>query len=246
MPALDKTGTPLPPTTVKWRFPSVHPEGRKFVVIAAAITAVVYLLISHFLGWLLVGATIWTAAFFRDPVRTTPAGDKFIVAPADGLITLIARVPPPAELRGPDGLADGDYMRVSIFMSVFDVHINRSPIAGRVKRIAYVPGKFVNADLDKASEDNERQHLLVEGADGLRIGFTQIAGLVARRILAFVKEGDPVEAGQRIGLIRFGSRVDVYLPAGVAPRVALGQRAVAGETILGIVGLDIAVTGSSQ
>ena len=246
MPALDKTDTPLPTTTVKWRFPSVHPEGRKFVVIAAAVTFLVYVLISHFLGWLLVGATIWTAAFFRDPVRTTPSGDKFIVAPADGLVTLIARVPPPPELRGPDGLADGDYMRVSIFMSVFDVHINRSPIAGRVKRIAYVPGKFVNADLDKASEDNERQHLLVEGADGLRIGFTQIAGLVARRILAFVKEGDPVQAGQRIGLIRFGSRVDVYLPEGVAPRVLVGQRAVAGETILGIVGLDIAVTGSSQ
>jgi phosphatidylserine decarboxylase len=215
-------------------------------VIAAAITAFVYLVVNHFVGWLLVGATIWVATFFRDPVRTTPKNDKMIIAPADGLITMIAKVPPPAELRGPDGLADGDYQRVSIFMSVFDVHINRSPIAGRVKRIAYVPGKFINADLDKASEDNERQHLLVEGADGLRIGFTQIAGLVARRILAFVKEGDQVEAGQRIGLIRFGSRVDVYLPAGVAPRVLPGQRAIAGETILGIVGLDIPVTGTSQ
>ncbi|MFL6776034.1 MAG: phosphatidylserine decarboxylase [Sphingomicrobium sp.] len=246
MPALDKHDTPLPATTIKWRFPAVHPEGRKYVVIAAAITAFVYLVVSHFVGWLLVGATLWVATFFRDPVRTTPKNDKMIIAPADGLITMIAKVPPPAELRGPDGLADGDYNRVSIFMSVFDVHINRSPIAGRVKRIAYVPGKFINADLDKASEDNERQHLLVEGADGLRIGFTQIAGLVARRILAFVKEGDPVEAGQRIGLIRFGSRVDVYLPAGVAPRVLLGQRAIAGETILGIVGLDIPVTGTSQ
>ena len=131
-------------------------------------------------------------------------------------------------------------------MSVFDVHINRSPIGGRIKRVAYVPGKFINADLDKASEDNERQHFLVEGADGLKVGFTQIAGLVARRILAFVKEGDTVEAGQRIGLIRFGSRVDVYLPAEAAPRVLLGQRAIAGETILGIVGLDIPVTGTSQ
>jgi phosphatidylserine decarboxylase len=246
MPALDKHDSPLPTTTVKWRFPAVHPEGRKYVVIAAAITAFVYLVVNHFVGWLLVGATIWVATFFRDPVRTTPKNDKMIIAPADGLITMIAKVPPPAELRGPDGLADGDYQRVSIFMSVFDVHINRSPIAGRVKRIAYVPGKFINADLDKASEDNERQHLLVEGADGLRIGFTQIAGLVARRILAFVKEGDQVEAGQRIGLIRFGSRVDVYLPAGVAPRVLPGQRAIAGETILGIVGLDIPVTGTSQ
>src|SRR5690349_2434476 len=246
MPALDKHETPLPTTTVKWRFPSVHPEGRKYVVIAAAIAVVVYLAISHFLGWLLVGATIWVATFFRDPVRTTPRGEKFIVAPADGLITMIATVPPPTELRGAEGLAEGDYTRVSIFMSVFDVHINRSPISGRVKRIAYVPGKFVNADLDKASEDHERQHLLVEGADGLRIGFTQIAGLVARRIVAFVKEGDTVDAGQRVGLIRFGSRVDVYLPAGVAPRVLLGQRAIAGETILGIVGLDIPVTGTSQ
>ena len=245
MPALEKPDSPIT-TTVKWRFPSVHPEGRKFVVIAAAITFAVYFLISHFVGWLLVGATIWTAAFFRDPIRATPRGDKFIVAPADGLITLITKVPPPPELRGADGLADGDYTRVSIFMSVFDVHINRSPISGRIRRMAYVPGKFVNADLDKASEDNERQHFLVESADGLRIGFTQIAGLVARRILAFVKEGDVVEAGQRVGLIRFGSRVDVYLPAGVAPRVLLGQRSVAGETILGIVGLDIPVTGSSQ
>jgi phosphatidylserine decarboxylase len=159
---------------------------------------------------------------------------------------MIARVRPPAELRGADGLADGDYTRVSIFMSVFDVHINRSPISGRVKRIVYVPGKFINADLDKASEDNERQYFLVENADGLKIGFTQIAGLVARRILSFVREGDAVEAGQRVGLIRFGSRVDVFLPESAAPRVVVGQRAIAGETILGIVGLDIPVTGISQ
>ena len=245
MPELDKHDSPLPTTTVKWRFPSVHPEGRKFVVGAAFATLLLYWL-WHPLGWIAAGLTLWVAAFFRDPIRATPRGDKFIVAPADGLITLITKVPPPPELRGPDGMADGEYTRVSIFMSVFDVHINRSPISGRIRRMAYVPGKFVNADLDKASEDNERQHFLVEGADGLRIGFTQIAGLVARRIAAFVKEGDIVEAGQRIGLIRFGSRVDVYLPAGVAPRVLLGQRSVAGETIIGIVGLDIPVTGSSQ
>jgi phosphatidylserine decarboxylase len=131
-------------------------------------------------------------------------------------------------------------------MSVFNCHVNRSPVSGRIQRVAYIKGVFLNADLDKASEDNERQHLLVENADGMRVGFTQIAGLVARRILAFVKEGDAVEAGQRIGLIRFGSRVDVYLPPEAAPRVALGQRAIAGETILGIVGLDIPVTGTSQ
>jgi phosphatidylserine decarboxylase len=246
MPALDKHESPLPTTTVKWRFPAVHPEGRKYVVIAAFITLAVYALVSHFLGWLLVGGTIWVATFFRDPMRTTPRGDRLIVAPADGLITMIARVPPPPELRGPEGLADGDYTRVSIFMSVFDVHINRAPISGRVKRVAYVPGKFVNADLDKASEDNERQHLLIEGADGLRIGFTQIAGLIARRILSFVREGDMVDAGQRVGLIRFGSRVDVYLPAGTAPRVLLGQRSIAGETVLAEVGVDATLTGISQ
>jgi phosphatidylserine decarboxylase len=245
MPALEKPDSPLT-TNVKWRFPSVHPEGRKYVVGAAFITLAVYTLVSHFVGWLFVAVTIWVATFFRDPVRTTPRGDKFIVAPADGLITMITKVPPPPELRGPEALADGEYTRVSIFMSVFDVHINRSPITGRVKRIAYVPGKFINADLDKASEDNERQHLLVESADGLRIGFTQIAGLVARRILAFVREGDMVEAGQRVGLIRFGSRVDVYLPAGTAPRVLLGQRSIAGETIIGEIGADVPLTGISQ
>src|SRR4051794_28795621 len=246
MPELDKRETPLATTTVKWRFPSVHPEGRKYVVIAAGITFLAYTLVSHFFGWLLIGATIWVATFFRDPIRTTPRGDKLIVAPADGLITMIAKVPPPPELRGADGLADGEYTRVSIFMSVFDVHINRAPIAGRVRRIAYIPGKFVNADLDKASEDNERQHLLIEGSDGVRIGFTQIAGLVARRILSFVREGDVVDAGQRVGLIRFGSRVDVYLPAGTSPKVLLGQRAIAGETIIAEIGSDVNLTGISQ
>jgi phosphatidylserine decarboxylase len=246
MPALDKKDTPIPTTTVKWRFPSVHPEGRKFVVIAAFITLAVYFMISHFVGWLCVGTTIWVASFFRDPIRTTPSGGKLIISPADGLITLIAKVPPPLELRGPDGLADPEYTRVSIFMSVFDVHINRAPISGRITRVAYVPGKFVNADLDKASEDNERQHILIEGDGGVRVGFTQIAGLVARRILAFVRQGDRVDAGQRIGLIRFGSRVDVYLPAGTAPKVLLGQRAIAGETVLGEIGVDVALSGMSQ
>ena len=246
MAELDKHDTPLPTTTVKWRFPSIHPEGRKYVVGAGFVTLLVYFGVSHFIGWLLVGVTIWVATFFRDPVRTTPRGDKLIVAPADGLITMIARVGPPPELRGADGLTDGEFTRVSIFMSVFDVHINRAPISGRVKRIAYVPGKFVNADLDKASEDNERQHFLIEGSDGLRIGFTQIAGLVARRILSFVREGDVVDVGQRVGLIRFGSRVDIYLPAGTSPKVLLGQRSIAGETVLAEIGSDVTLTGLSQ
>ena len=246
MPTLDKHDSPLPTTTVKWRFPSVHPEGRKYAVAVGGAALLAYFLHAQFLGWILVGLAIWVVSFFRDPVRTTPRGDKLVISPADGLITMIAKVPPPPELRGPDGLNDPDYIRVSIFMSVFDVHINRAPIAGRVTRIAYVPGKFVNADLDKASEDNERQHLLIEGADGLRIGFTQIAGLVARRILAFVRQGDLVDAGQRVGLIRFGSRVDVYLPGGTSPRVLLGQRAIAGETVLAEVGVDMTLTGISQ
>ena len=246
MPALDKHDSPLPTTTVKWRFPSIHPEGRKYVVGAAAITFFAFLLHVQFLDWVLVGLTLWVATFFRDPVRTTPDGDKLIIAPADGLVTMIASVAPPPELRSADALGDAECTRVSIFMSVFDVHINRSPISGRIRRIAYVPGKFVNADLDKASEDNERQHFLVEGADGLRVGFTQIAGLVARRIVSFVREGDDVEAGQRVGLIRFGSRVDVYLPAGTSPKVLLGQRAIGGETVIAEAGVEATLTGVSQ
>ena len=246
MPALDKHDSPLPTTTVKWRWPSIHPEGRKYVVGAAAITFFAFLVHVHFLDWVLVGLTLWVAAFFRDPIRTTPDGDKLIIAPADGLVTMIARVAPPPELSGADALGEAECTRVSIFMSVFDVHINRAPISGRIRRIAYVPGKFVNADLDKASEDNERQHFLVEGTDGLRVGFTQIAGLVARRIVSFVREGDDVEAGQRVGLIRFGSRVDVYLPAGTSPKVLLGQRAIAGETVIAEAGVDATLTGVSQ
>ena len=231
-------------TAVKWRFPSVHPEGRKYTLIAAFFAAVGFWTLPDTFGWLLVGLTIWVATFFRDPIRTTPTDPKLIIAPADGLVTMISRVSAPPELAG-EGMT-GEFTRVSIFMSVFDVHINRSPIDGRIARMAYVPGKFINADLDKASEDNERQHFLVEGRNGVSIGFTQIAGLVARRILSFVKEGDQVEAGQRVGLIRFGSRVDVYLPAGTAPKVMLGQRSIAGETIIGILGDDQPATGSSQ
>src|SRR3990170_4694807 len=244
MPSLEKPDSHL--TTVKWRFPSVHPEGRKYVVIAAGVTLVTYLVISHFLGWLLVGLTIWVAAFFRDPIRTTPQDPRLIVSPADGLVTMVVKVPPPAELAGADGLTDAEMTRISIFMSVFDVHINRSPIAGRVRKIAYVPGKFLNADLDKASEDNERQHFLIERDDGLKIGFTQIAGLVARRIMSFVKEGDRIEAGERVGLIRFGSRVDVYLPQGTGSQVLLGQRTIAGETVLGVLRVDPGLAGVSQ
>jgi len=243
MASLDKPDSHL--TTVKWRFPSVHPEGRKFALIAAFISLLGFVLLPDAVGWLLLGVTIWVATFFRDPIRTTPQDPALIVAPADGLVTMISRVPAPPELAGEGGLT-GEFSRVSIFMSVFDVHINRTPIAGRISRVAYVPGKFLNADLDKASEDNERQHFLVEREDGVNIGFTQIAGLVARRIMAFVKEGDQVAVGERIGLIRFGSRVDIYLPAGTGAQVLLGQRTIAGETVLGIIGQDPQRPGISQ
>jgi phosphatidylserine decarboxylase len=231
---------------VKWSWPSVHPEGRKFALIAAGVTIALALMGWTFFAWLFVGLTLWILAFFRDPIRSVPQGADLVVAPADGMVTLIRHVPPPRELVGEDGLADAPMIRVSIFMSVFDVHINRAPIAGTIRKIEYIAGKFLNADLDKASEDNERQHFLIERADGVKIGFTQIAGLVARRIVPLSKVGDSVVAGERVGLIRFGSRVDVYLPAGTASKVALGQRCVAGETILGIIGDGEAAVAISQ
>lgn len=236
----------------EWGFPAIHPEGRKYGVIATGISlAVLFLLDWELLGWPLLALSAGVFAFFRDPERVVPQGDKAIVSPADGLVSLITQVPPPPELQhtaedGGAGLGSEPVTRVSIFMSVFDVHINRSPIAGTIKRIIYIPGRFMNADLDKASEENERQHILVERADGSRIGFTQIAGLVARRIIPFVKPGDIVAAGQRVGLIRFGSRVDVYLPAGTDAKVLLGQRVIAGETILAEMGTIGLLEGVNQ
>ena len=230
MPSLDppEIGT----TTVKWRFPAMHAEGRRYVIIAAVAT-LLSLVIWKVLFWPLAFLTLGVAAFFRDPIRVTPRDDTLVIAPADGLVTMIQPVVPPAKL---DILGTAPLIRVSIFMSVFDVHVNRTPIQGIIRRVVYISGKFLNADLDKASEENERQHLVVEGKDGRLIGFTQIAGLVARRIVAFVKEGDMVAPGQRVGLIRFGSRVDVFLPPDTACQVILGQRTVAGETIIGRIG----------
>ena len=221
-----------------WNWPPIHPEGRKFGVIALAITFVPLVLLDwEIIGWPMLLLSLGVFAFFRDPERVVPQADDAIVAPADGVVSLISEVEPPVELQIEDGLAGpslpaGKVMRISIFMSVFDVHINRAPIGGTVRRVVYIPGKFMNADLDKASEENERQHLLIERADGAAIGFTQIAGLVARRIIPFVNPGDTVAKGQRVGLIRFGSRVDVYLPAGTTPQVLMGQRCIAGETVL--------------
>ena len=242
MPSLEKPE--IATSTVKWRFADMHPEGRKYVLIAAAITFVAWLFVP-LLTWPLIAVTAWVALFFRDPIRVTPQGEGLVIAPADGLITMIERVAVPREIAGPAGIGEMPLVRVSIFMSVFDVHINRTPIAGTIRQVVYISGKFLNADLDKASEENERQHIVVEDRDGRRIGFTQIAGLVARRIVPFVKAGDMVARGQRVGLIRFGSRVDVYLPEDCACQVALGQRSIAGETVLGRVGGLVAV-GVSQ
>ena len=237
---------------VRWSLPSIHPEGRKYGVIATLVSLVFLLGFEwELVGWPLLLLSAGIFAFFRDPERVVPQLDGAIVSPADGLVTMIAEVETPRELviddgSGTPGLPAGPVTRVSIFMSVFDVHINRSPIAGIVRRVVYIPGSFVDAGLDKASEENERQHILLEGTDGLQIGFTQIAGLVARRIVPFVKPGDTVGIGQRVGLIRFGSRVDVYLPAGTGSAVLLGQRVVAGETILARVGTSKLLEGVSQ
>ena len=237
--------------TAAWRWPTVHPEGRKFALIAAAAAAVCAFMAWETLAWPLGALILGILAFFRDPERVTPQVERFVISPADGLVTLIAKVDPPRELSiddgsGTPGLGSGPVTRISIFMSVFDVHINRAPIGGTVRRVVYIPGKFLDAGVDKASEENERQHILIDRGDGTSIGFTQIAGLVARRIVPFVKPGDILAAGQRVGLIRFGSRVDVYLPAGTEPRVLLGQRCVAGETVLAELDEALLIEGISQ
>ena len=180
------------------------------------------------LGWIAALITAWIIYFFRDPDRVTPLRDGLIVAPADGKVSLIEKVRPPIEL----GLGEEERVRVSIFLSVFDVHIQRAPLAGRIARSIYVPGAFLNAELDKASEENERRTIVIETASGLSVAVVQIAGLVARRIVTFVAEGDSIGVGERFGLIRFGSRVDTYLPPGAFPAVAVGQRAIGGETVL--------------
>ena len=205
----------------------VHSDGHKFVAIAAGL-ALVFFLLWPPLAWLLVIAALAIAYFFRDPDRVTPQRDGLIIAPADGRVLSVGPVVPPSEL----GLGSDQRVRISTFLSVLDVHILRSPVAGRIVRSVYVPGAFVNAALDKASEDNERRAFIIERPDGTEIAVVLIAGLVARRIVSFVHEGDGVGAGERVGLIRFGSRADVYLPPGKTALVADGQTTVAGETVL--------------
>lgn len=205
----------------------MHPEGFKFVAIFAAVTVGLFLLMP-FLGWIGVGLTIWCYYFFRDPERVTPNRPGLIVSPADGVVSLIEPAVPPAEL----GMTDTPLTRISVFMSVFNCHVNRTPVSGEITSVAYRPGKFFNASLDKASADNERNSLLVRMADGRELAVVQIAGLVARRIVCFVKPGAYLTTGERFGLIRFGSRLDVYLPQGVEPMVSIGQTMIAGETVL--------------
>jgi phosphatidylserine decarboxylase len=219
-------------------FAPIHREGWRFIAIFAGVTLFLFWLGFTPLGWIGVVLTAWCAYFFRDPERVTPMVEGLVISPADGRVSAIESVIPPPELD----LPREPMTRISIFMNVFDVHVNRSPIAARITKLTYVPGLFVNAELDKASEDNERQALTLLTASGVQIGVVQIAGLIARRIVKFVDEGTSLQAGQRFGLIRFGSRVDVYLPKGVAALACVGQRAVAGETVLA----DLGVSGQSR
>ena len=209
-------------------FVPIHREGWRFIAIFAVVTLLFFWLGYQPIAWISVVLTLWCAYFFRDPERVTPLVDGLVISPADGRVSAIESVIPPPELDLPREMMT----RVSIFMNVFDVHVNRSPIAARISKLTYVPGLFVNAELDKASEDNERQALTLLTTTGVQLGVVQIAGLIARRIVKFVDEGANLQAGQRFGLIRFGSRVDVYLPKGVAAMACIGQRAVAGETVL--------------
>ena len=205
----------------------MHKEGRKFVATFVVITLVLALIWEP-LFWIGVGLTVWCYYFFRDPVRVIPQQQGLVLSPADGVVSLIEQVVPSRDL----GLGDDPLTRVSVFMNVFNCHVNRAPIAGRVMQVVYHHGKFLNASLDKASEHNERNSVTIETPQGVRIGVVQIAGLVARRIVCFVQEGDTLDIGHRFGLIRFGSRLDIYLPKGVTPLVSVGQTAVAGETVL--------------
>jgi phosphatidylserine decarboxylase len=205
----------------------MHREGYRFVAIFAGITVILFL-IDELPGLVGVVLTIWCYYFFRDPDRVTPVREGLVISPADGVISLLEPAVPPAELE----MGDAPLTRVSIFMNVFNCHVNRAPIGGTITKVAYRPGKFLNASLDKASVDNERNGLAIRMADGRLLGVVQIAGLVARRIVCEVKEGDDIRTGERFGMIRFGSRLDVYLPEGTAPLVVLGQTMVAGETVL--------------
>jgi phosphatidylserine decarboxylase len=205
----------------------IHPDGWRFIAIAAVATALLFWLVRP-LGWIGLALTLWCAYFFRDPWRVTPTRPGLVIAPADGVIVSVGRAPPPPELE-----MGGDAMlRIGIFLSIFDVHVNRMPMGGRIVKRAYHKGSFLNASFDKASAENERMALRLRAADGSEIAVVQVAGLIARRIVCDVDQGDEVIAGQRYGLIRFGSRADVYVPAAWTPLAIIGQRAIGGETVI--------------
>lgn len=214
-------------------FAPIHREGHRFLAIFIGATIVLFLIYNP-LGWAGVLLTCWCAYFFRDPARVTPERSGLVISPADGVVSAISQVPPPIELDMSEPLMT----RVSIFMNVFNCHVNRIPVDATITKIAYIPGLFFNASLDKASEDNERNALCLTTQDGARLAVVQIAGLVARRIVCWANEHQTLRAGDRFGMIRFGSRVDVYLPEGVAPLVSLGQTMVAGETVIADLGAD--------
>ncbi len=212
--------------SVRKTFVPIHKEGWPFIGAFAAVTFVLAYF-SDTLFWIGLALTLWCTYFFRDPQRVTPADEKLVISPADGVVSAIGPAYPPREL----GLGDVEMTRISVFMNVFSVHVNRAPVRGKIEQIAYKPGKFLNADLDKASSENERNGLRISTGNG-DVGVVQIAGLIARRIVCWAGEGQSIGAGERFGLIRFGSRVDVFLPNDANVRVAIGQTAIAGETVL--------------
>ena len=213
-------------------FVPILDDGWRFIAIFAAVTFVVALTGIAWLFWPLMILTLWSIHFFRDPPRGVPQQDGLLIAPADGLVQMVTDAVPPAEL----GLGEQPLKRVSIFLSVFDVHINRAPCAGTVDTMVYRPGRFLNAAAEKASEDNERMAIAIRHADGHLVGCVQIAGWVARRIVCYIKPGQVLAAGERFGHIRFGSRTDLYLPPGARLLVAAGQRMIGGETVVAELG----------
>lgn len=219
--------------TIRNTLVPIHREGYRFIA-AFAIGSVILGILWEPLFWIGLLLTAWCAYFFRDPTRTTPLDDRLVIAPADGIVSSVGRASPPAEL----GLGTTETTRISIFMNVFSCHINRAPVRGRISLIEHRPGRFLNADLDKASQENERNGLVIESPNG-PVAVVQIAGLIARRILCWAEAPGEIAAGERFGLIRFGSRVDVYLPASARPRVSVGQIAVGGETVIAEFGSDV-------
>lgn len=213
--------------TIKSVLMPIHPAGWMFIAIFAVVSLGLSILWTP-LGWLGLIATGWCVYFFRDPNRVTPLREGLIVAPADGVVQSITKCVPPTELD----LGVTERTRISIFLNVFNVHVNRIPIEGSISKLSYIAGKFFNASLDKASTDNERQNIKLTTPDGVTIGVVQIAGLVARRILCDLKEGQSVKTGERFGIIRFGSRTDIYLPPDVSAQVIVGQTMVGGETVI--------------